>query len=234
MILSIGGQNQKNKNNNYDENPFYCVSCDNFIVAGGSICNIYLWDLRKPQQLYYTIDSMHSGQVTKLRFNPFCQNKDEYLFSASQDGLINQFNLKHIENLETNEEIEDLILTNVYSNDNNGIWNFGFFKENKEYIYSMTNVDSLDIYNVSFFDENSNNDNMENDDNGDLVCSFDRSKLNNMLLIDCFYDYSQTKQLYLLSSSEQLSVLILIQSLHFFLICMIILAQSFGHKTITK
>lgn len=207
---------------------FYSVTMDDNIIIGSGKKDIYIWDKRKINQnqnansCCYTLQSYHFEDVTKVRFNTFnSNNTDKHLLSISEDTLINEYDLSKIQ-FENNDD--DDVLINSYSCEKE-LWNFGLFYDHNnndnQFIYVLTNDDSLIVHKLNGINNNQNNEDkqallftMDEDtkeiENNDIeeteICRFQPNTLNNMTLIECFYDYNNYKQLCLLSCNHQLSI----------------------------
>jgi WD40 repeat protein len=71
-----------------------------FFATGDHVGNIQIWDIRMPNKVVATplgvISEFHTGMITQLRFHP---NFSNILFSGSEDGLVQKFDLNasHVE-----------------------------------------------------------------------------------------------------------------------------------------
>ena len=194
----------------------FSVAMDNNMIAGGGTNNIFIWDMRKVSNKDWSsklLESYHSDEVTKVRFNTFQKNyTDKHLFSISEDTFINQYNI---------DNDQDTMLLQCYSCEKE-LWNFGFFHDNNnnnnQFVYALSNDDSLivhkvcDMLNADDSKIESDDDNMEETE----ICRFGPKALDHMTLVDCFYDSQNYKQLCLLSCNSQLSLIIFVFEIRFF------------------
>lgn len=117
--------------------PLYsCAFSEDTLVAGGDE-NIYLWDFRK-QNNCAVIENYHSEGITQLQFHP---KNPRRLFSSGLDGFINQYNL------EINDfEDDDTLITTL--NTDNSVSRFGFFGPNAEFLYNISTIETLNLWNI--------------------------------------------------------------------------------------
>merc|ERR1712129_623807 len=196
MIFKLFAPNKANK-------ALHSVTMDDQIIAGSGCQDIYLWDKRKIENKDYssnTLSGYHSGDICKVRFKNTNQNSaDKQLFSCSEDCLLNEYNLD-------NKNADDA-LANTFSFERE-LWNFGFFddgqngKNRNEFVYALSNDESLFVQRINGMEMDIDDDDdckLNGDQGKDDMMKLDAKTLDNMTLIDCFYDYSKHTQLCLLS-----------------------------------
>ena len=170
-------------------------SCDinNNIIISSNDNNIIFWDKRYigngSSKSVNIFSGYHSDIITKTRFININGNKymDKHFISISEDGLINEYLLNNSLNNIVSDDDKDGCLINTYSCDNS-LWNFGTYKHgSNDYIYGLTNHDELIIHGMNDSDE---------------MYSFNSDSFGNINLIDCFYDYKKSKELYIIGANS--------------------------------
>lgn len=115
--------------------PFIsCASAGNLLAAGAGAV-LYLWDLRSQQALASNED-FHTEDINQIGFHPL---RPATFFTASEDGLICELN--------TADPDQDEWLQNVL-NTENPVSRFGFFGPKADYLWSLSCVETLSLWNI--------------------------------------------------------------------------------------
>ncbi len=117
---------------------FTCDIRGNMIVAGGENGSIYFYDIRSNELLAHS-NIVHEGDVTQVRFHPTQPN---FLFSGSEDGLINVYDLNN-----TLQDFENSI-DNVLSTQQT-VAKFGFLGPDSEFLWCISAIESLSLWNIN-------------------------------------------------------------------------------------
>jgi WD40 repeat protein len=115
--------------------PFIsCASAGNLLAAGSGPM-LFLWDLRN-QQLLAQNEDFHTEDINQIGFHPL---NPSTFFTASEDGLICELN--------TQDPNQDEWLQNVL-NTENPVSRFGFFGPQADYIWALSCVETLSLWNI--------------------------------------------------------------------------------------
>ncbi|KAF9927543.1 WD repeat-containing protein 89 [Linnemannia zychae] len=112
---------------------------EHVMAAGSELieydANIHFFDARNPSAVVKTYSESHSDDITNIKFHP---TNPARLMTGSVDGLICQFDLTDM------DEEEGLM---VVSNTGSSINRIGYFGPNAEYIYCLSHMETLSLWN---------------------------------------------------------------------------------------
>jgi WD40 repeat protein len=156
------------------------LALNGHVLAAASGTNVYFWDLQSGARKA-AMEDFHSDIISTIGFHPLA---DQVFFSGGDDTLLNVFHLA------SGDFDEDL---NVVISVGQAIHRFGFFGPQLKYLYCITLVETLSLWDAS---------------SGDMVVEFKnvRDTLSKQLhvhihtLVNCHAD-EDTGHLYLLVST---------------------------------
>jgi len=156
-----------------------------------AVVSIKVWDIRKLDEklpkCIATFESIHSDDVTKILFHP---TNPKIVCTGSTDGLVSILDL-------TTYDEEDALLQTL--NTESTVESFGFFGPNDEFLYVLTSVDSLQIWQYLEGEMLSSMVNLKD--------SIDKSHRMEYI-IDCIY-HTESKRLFVLAGSHKGNIEIL-------------------------
>jgi len=157
----VGELNTPSSSSSSDEPVLFCVASNGtWIAAGAREGEVYIWDIQTGKP--FMVFDMHTDDVTSLQFHP---GNPEILFTASEDGLINQHNI-------TTDDPEETLETAF--NIEQPISRFGFFGPEGEFLYVLSNVETLSLWTI---------------EDGERISDFSNARADLSKAIDAPVDY---------------------------------------------
>lgn len=157
--------------------PLHSAACNGDVVVGGSNGPLFVWRAANGAPLAALPDG-HTEDVTQLAFHPL---NPAVLLSASDDGLVNVYNLEK----EDAEEALEVVL-----NVEQPVARFGFYGPQGEMLYAITQVETLSLWHVERGERVASVDNVR----GALSAAAGGVTVD--YVVDCFYD-AATRSLFL-------------------------------------
>jgi WD40 repeat protein len=121
--------------------PFFSCASSGDLLLGASGPTLFVWDLRTPGKAWVESEEFHTEDINALAFHPLDdEQQTRTIFTGSEDGLICV--LKPEPGSEPDDWLDNVI------NIENPVRRFGFFGPRASWLWALSCVETLSLWNV--------------------------------------------------------------------------------------